>query len=143
MNLDKCHLILSSNDENEKIELNGEVINNTQTQKLLGAHIDYKLKFDEHIETLCKKFGKKFSCPVREFLGRYKSVTIQNRNIQVLLTEIFKEKNGVATEIMTEIFNLKTIHMIVCSCHVTYPFQSVSTLYISLNVKELHASNRR
>ena len=60
MNFDKCHLILSSNDDNEKIELKGEVINNTQTQKLLGAHIDYKLKFDEHIETLCKKFGKKF-----------------------------------------------------------------------------------
>ena len=29
MNSDKCHLILSSNDENEKIELHGEVINIT------------------------------------------------------------------------------------------------------------------
>ena len=43
---DKCHLILSSNDENKKIELNGEIINNTQIQKLLGVYIDYKLKFD-------------------------------------------------------------------------------------------------
>ena len=60
MNSDKCHLILSFNDENKKIELNGEVINNTQVQKLLGAHIDYKLKSDTHIETLCKKVGKKF-----------------------------------------------------------------------------------
>ena len=31
----------------------------TQVQKLLGVHIDYKLKFDTHIEILCKKFGKK------------------------------------------------------------------------------------
>ena len=46
MNSDKYHLILSSNDENKKIELNGEVINHTQVQKLLGVDIDYKLKFD-------------------------------------------------------------------------------------------------
>ena len=58
MNSDKCHLILSSNDENKKIELNGEAINNTQVQKLLGVHIAYKLKFDTHIESLCKKVGK-------------------------------------------------------------------------------------
>ena len=29
INSDKCHQIFSSNDENKKIELNGEVINNT------------------------------------------------------------------------------------------------------------------
>ena len=58
-NSDKCHLILSSNDENKKTALDGEVINNTQVQKHLGAHIDYKLKFDTHIETHCKKVGKK------------------------------------------------------------------------------------
>ena len=43
---------LSSNDENKKIELNGEAISNTQVQKLLGVHIDYKSKFDTHIDTL-------------------------------------------------------------------------------------------
>ena len=31
----------------------------------------------------------------------------------------------------------------VCSCHVTYAFQSESTLYICLNVKELLARSRR
>ena len=60
MNSDKCHLILSSNDENKKIERNGEAINNTQVQKILSVHIDYQLKFDTHIETLCKKEGKSF-----------------------------------------------------------------------------------
>ena len=45
MNSYKCHLILSSNDKNKKIELNGEVINKTQIEKLLGFQIDYKLKF--------------------------------------------------------------------------------------------------
>ena len=49
---------LSSNDESKKIENNGEVINKSQIQKLLGVHIDYELKFDTHIETICEKVGK-------------------------------------------------------------------------------------
>ena len=59
MNSDRCHIVLSSNDENKKMELSGEVINNTQMQKLLGFHIDYQLKSDTHIETLCKNLGEK------------------------------------------------------------------------------------
>ena len=52
MNSDKCYLILSSNDENKKTALDGEVINNTQVQKPLGVNIHYKLKFDTHLESL-------------------------------------------------------------------------------------------
>ena len=48
----------SSNDESKKIENNGEIINKSQIQKLLGVHMDYELKFDTHIETLCEKVGK-------------------------------------------------------------------------------------
>ena len=47
------------------IELNGEVINNTQIKKLLGLHIHYKLKFDTHIKTLCKKVGEKLHALAR------------------------------------------------------------------------------
>ena len=65
INSDKCHLFLSSNDENKKIELNGEVINNTQVQNLLGVYIDYKLKFDAYIKTLFKMVGKKFHALAR------------------------------------------------------------------------------
>ena len=49
---------LSSNDESKKMENNGEVINKSQIQKLLSVHIDYDLKFDRHIETICEKVGK-------------------------------------------------------------------------------------
>ena len=35
-----------------------------------------------------------------------------------------------------------TVYLTVCSCHVTYTFQSESTLHICLNVKELLARNR-
>ena len=34
-------------------------------------------------------------------------------------------------------------YLTVCSCHVTYAFESESTLYSCLNVKELLARNRR
>ena len=36
-----------------------------------------------------------------------------------------------------------TAHLTVCSCHVTYAFQSESTLYSCLNVKELLPRSRR
>ena len=49
---------LSSNDESKNIENNGEVINKSKVQKLFGVYIDYELKFDTHIETLCEKVGK-------------------------------------------------------------------------------------
>ena len=65
MNSEKCHLIRSSNDENKKIKLNGEAVNNTQVQNLLGVLIDYKLRFDTHIESLCKRVGKKFHALAR------------------------------------------------------------------------------
>ena len=41
INSDNCNLVFSSNHENKKVELNGEVINNTQIQKLFGVHINY------------------------------------------------------------------------------------------------------
>ena len=37
----------------------------------------------------------------------------------------------------------KRIKMTVCSCHVTYAFQSESTLYNYLNVKKLFARSMR
>ena len=67
MNFDKCQLILSSNDENKKMELNGEVVNSMQMQNLLGVHINHKLKSNTHIETLRKKGGKKASCPCTSY----------------------------------------------------------------------------
>ena len=85
MNSDKCHLILSSNDDSKKIELKGEFINNTQGQKLLGVHFDYKLKLqtlDTNIETLCKKSGKKL-------LALYRVIKYMSTNQAQLLMRSF------------------------------------------------------
>ena len=40
-------------------------------------------------------------------------------------------------------YTAKLIQTTVCSCHVTYAFESESTLYSCLNVKELLARSRR
>ena len=44
--------------ESKEIENNGEVINKSQSQKLIGVCIVYELKFDTHMKTLCQKMGK-------------------------------------------------------------------------------------
>ena len=59
-----------------------------------------------HERTLRLAYNDKNSS-FRELLERDNSVTIHERNIQVLLTEIFKVKSGAAPEIMTEIFKFK------------------------------------
>ena len=45
-----------------------------------------------------------FSSSFSELLEKDKSVTIHHRNLQTLAQEIFKAKNNMAPEILTEIF---------------------------------------
>ena len=45
-NIDKCHLIVSSDNPTE-IQVGESVIKNTSCEKLLGIKIDNKLTFDE------------------------------------------------------------------------------------------------
>ena len=89
----KMNLILSFNDENKKVDLNGEVINNTQVQKFLGVHFDYKLKLDAYIETLCKNMGKKLHAlaPVIRYIPTNQAQLLMkfyNVAIQLLSTHL-------------------------------------------------------
>ena len=43
----------------------------------------------------------------KEFLEKDHSVTVHHKNLQVLVTEIFKVKNNLAPEIMKDVFELK------------------------------------
>ena len=52
---DKCRLILSSFKEDTAIQIEESTIKCSKVKKLLGIHNDYKLKFDTHVETICKK----------------------------------------------------------------------------------------
>ena len=58
LNLDKCHLIVSGT-ENAKIKLDDLTITNSNKGKLLGTIFNHKLKFQYHIENLCRKASLK------------------------------------------------------------------------------------
>ena len=57
------------------------------------------------------------------------SVTIHQRNLQILATEIIKVKNSLAPEIMTEVFEIKEPH---------YNLRSEASHFKRENVKSTH-----
>ena len=60
-NDDKCHVLLSSPDDSALIQMKNSSIKCSKVKNLLGVHIDYKLKFDIHVETICKKARRNLS----------------------------------------------------------------------------------
>ena len=166
-NPDKCHLLTSSSDEVNLI-LNGNLIQASSSEKLLGIKIDCNLSFNEHVEDICEKASQKLSalarispylneskrrilfksfissqfgyCPLvwmfhsrklnnrinrihekalrivyqdnvslfQELLEKDKSVSIHQRNLQVLAIEVFKVKIGTAPKILAELFNCRS-----------------------------------
>ena len=50
-----------------------------------------------------------YNATFSELLSKDKSVTIHQRNLQLLATEIFKTKNELNPEIMGEIFTFKNV----------------------------------
>ena len=57
-NPDKSHLLLSDSSD-KALQIHSEIIPNTSSQKLLGITIDIELKFDVHVNNLCKKANLK------------------------------------------------------------------------------------
>ena len=53
-NADKCHLLLSENTKRVAC-INQIQIENNNSEKLLGVTIDSYLKFNIHVNNLCKK----------------------------------------------------------------------------------------
>ena len=52
----KCHLILSSPEEDEAIQME-----ESRRVKNKAIHRLYKLKFDTHVDTVCKKAHRKIT----------------------------------------------------------------------------------
>ena len=63
-NPDKCHLLTSSSDKVNLI-LNGNLIQASSSEKLLGIKIDCNLSFNEHVEDISKKASQKLSALAR------------------------------------------------------------------------------
>ena len=70
-NNDKCHLIISSQDE-VSIQIGRDKIVNEKSVKLLGVTIDQKLNFSEHVENLCRKASMKLHALAR--VSKYMSI---------------------------------------------------------------------
>ena len=60
----KCHLIRSTENAPE-LQIDDSLIKASSCEKLLGVKIDYKLTFDEHVKSLCKKENKKLRALAR------------------------------------------------------------------------------
>ena len=140
-NQDKCHF-RSSLDISTKISLLTCFLDNSGSQKHLGATIDRKLNLNEHVTKLWHKASRKIEALARIFscmsehtktsLNEYhfyvsilllsfslrkrknskllenaKSVAIHHFKLERLVYEIFKVKNNMVPEILTEIFSRK------------------------------------
>ena len=53
-NVDKCHFILST-DELFSINIDNEVIKNSNNKKLLGINLNNKVDFDTHVAKICNR----------------------------------------------------------------------------------------
>ena len=61
---DKCHLLISGS-ENITINVDGNIIEKSICEKLLGLNVDYKLKFNKHLESILKKAGRNVNAFLR------------------------------------------------------------------------------
>ena len=60
LNTDKYHVLLNSQGP-KTIKIGNLCIKDSACEKILGKNIDYKLKFINHIEEICKKPSRKLN----------------------------------------------------------------------------------
>ena len=58
-NSGKSHLLMSGT-ETTHVNVNGSMIKSRQKEILLGINLDSELKFDDHVNFMCKKASQKF-----------------------------------------------------------------------------------
>ena len=63
-NHDKCHLLLSTQEE-ANIQIANTTIKCSQSKKILGIILDNQLKFDKHVENICQKASRKSNALAR------------------------------------------------------------------------------
>ena len=89
LNSGKCHyMIFGPHDVNEKINLNGIEVVNTEEQEILGITLDNELSFKTHIQLLCRKSGQKINALARiaNYLSPYKK--------KIIMTSVIKSQFG-------------------------------------------------
>ena len=172
-NKDKWHLLISRS-KNITLNIDGNVIGKSICGKLLGVSVDYKLKFNEHLDSILKRAGRKVNAlsrilPYMNFgkrsilmnsfftsqfnyrplvwmfhsrtmnnkinhlherclrivcsdktssfeksLETDRSVPIHIRNLQILVTEFFKESKDLSPTNFNEIFSKRNVQYNLC-----------------------------
>ena len=79
LNTDKCHVLLYSQRPNT-IKIGNLCIKKSSCEKMLGINFDYKLKFTNHIDEICKKASQKLNALPRiaHDMGICKGRTLTN-----------------------------------------------------------------
>ena len=87
LNIDKCHLLLSSQEPNT-LKIGDLHINNSLSEKLLGINFDCKLKFNQHNKDICQKASQKIKALTRlaPYMGATKKLNIGSFNFTSNLT---------------------------------------------------------
>ena len=66
LNQSKCHFLISSNSpEHLWIQVGEQIIWESLYEKLLGVKINKDLKFNDHVQSICKKAGAKVTALAR------------------------------------------------------------------------------
>ena len=88
-NPSKFQLMFLGNIRNKLcLEINGEVVNATDTVKLLGVTIDNKLKFNKHVSSICKSANQKVNA-----LHRFRKFTNTEQTRSLCYAFIFSKFN--------------------------------------------------
>ena len=88
MNIDKCHLLVTNHDQDVSVNIDGELIEGSNTVKLLGIKIDNKLNFNEHVSNICKKVSLKIHVLSR--VSKY----MDSRKLKVIMKAFIESQFG-------------------------------------------------
>ena len=85
-NSDKSHLLLRSS-TSSTANINGDIIKNSESEKLLGVTIDYKLNFEEHLSKVCDKASQKLNALAR--ISSYMNINQRKRIMRAFISSQF------------------------------------------------------
>ena len=86
-NSDKSHLLLSTS-TSSTANINGDIIKNSESEKLLGVTIDYKLNFEEHLSKVCDKASQKLNALAR--ISSYMNINQRKRIMRAFISSQFE-----------------------------------------------------
>ena len=101
-NSDKCYLVVNRTGNN-RINVRNETNSNMFHSKKINNRINSI--HERALRVVYRDYNAGFS----ELLSKDKSVTIHQRNLQLLATEIFKTKNELNPKLIGEIFTFKNV----------------------------------